>query len=109
MSNILYPSFRRQHNESRRNDRISNDRGMRLPTTEMKQHIHILELVLAIPSEHEHGVKSERVRRAMADRLAQYRRELALRDAMRDQGQPMSDRALSQGVTALQRKHTRAA
>lgn len=109
MSNILYPSFRRQSTESRRHDRASNDRGMRLPTTEMKLHIHILELVLAIPSEQVHGVKSERVRRAMSERLTQYRRELALRDALRDQAQPMSDRALSQGVAALQRKHTRAA
>lgn len=107
MSNIMHANFRRQHTNAKAPAAV--DRGMRLPTTEMKLHIRVLEAVLAIPSEHEHGVKSERVRNAMSERLTQYRRELALRDAMRDQGQPITERALSQGVAALQRKHARAA
>lgn len=107
MSNIMHANFRRQHTNAKAPTSV--DRGMRLPTTELKLHIRVLEAVLAIPSEHEHGIKSERVRSAMGERLTQYRRELALRDAMRDQGQPITERALSQGIAALQHKHARAA
>jgi hypothetical protein len=109
MSNIMHANFRRQHTNAKSPAPATVDRGMRLPTTEMKLHIRMLETVLAIPCDHEHGVKSERVRTAMSERLTQYRRELALRDALRDQGQPATERALSQGVAVLQRKHARAA
>jgi len=109
MSNILHANFRRNRTNAARKDATVVDRGIRIATTEMKLHIQILEMALAFPSEHEYGIKSERVRKAMSDRLALYRRELALRDAAREQGQPLTERALSQGIDALQRKHARVA
>lgn len=109
MSNVLHANFRRNQVNASRAQVTAIDRGIRLPTTEMKLHIQILELVLSIPSEHEQGVKSDRVRKIMSDRLALYRRELALRDAARDEGQQLTEQALSQGISALQRKHKRVA
>jgi len=107
MTNILHINFRRKYTYSKAVPAV--DRGMRLPTAELKLHIRMLEVVLAIPSEHEHAVKSERVYALMDQRLTQYRRELALRDALRDHGQPSTERSFDQSVVALQRKHERAA
>lgn len=61
------------------------DRGTKLPTREMKRYIHMLELMLGIPSDHPLGTADPIARERMEQRLRMYRKELARRDARQDQ------------------------
>jgi hypothetical protein len=72
------------------------DRGIRIPTRELKLHIAIIELTLGMPPSSELAVRSRRVRKAMNQRLAMYRAELAARDARR--GAPVDTKQYSPQV-----------
>lgn len=105
---IQYPfAARRKPQAAQQAARSNLDRGMRIPTRELKTHIAILELLLAQPRSMENAVQSRRIRKGMTARLEAYRMELAIRDA-RDNA-PLDGKRLSHRVDELRTRLCHAA
>lgn len=107
MQNVLHVNF--SHRSSADSGSRPVDRGIHMPTRELKLHIGLLSVMLDLPKDHPMGVSGRRPRKAMGQRLQLLRRELALRDARRELGRPMSSGARAQGGNALNNRHARAA